>query len=158
MVLALIEHLICFASEGASVMTGSKSGVSAVLLDMFPNIILWHCLNHRLELAVGDSLNEVGGINHFKAFLDTIYSLYSQSSKNLLELKSCATLLEAEIKKIGKVLDTRWPASSFSTVKAVWTSFAILAQHFESRSDGGKDAAKFRGLLSTVRNFFSIWP
>ncbi|KAF3849538.1 hypothetical protein F7725_019257 [Dissostichus mawsoni] len=43
---------IGFCSDGASVMLGVKSGVGKLLQDDFPGIILWHCLNHRLELAV----------------------------------------------------------------------------------------------------------
>ena len=31
-------------------MLGTKSGVGKLLEDKFPDVILWHCLNHRLEL------------------------------------------------------------------------------------------------------------
>jgi len=51
-------HLIAFASDGASVMTGKRSGVATRLMSKFPNIIAWHCLSHRLELAVGDAAEE----------------------------------------------------------------------------------------------------
>ncbi|KAK1170493.1 hypothetical protein AOXY_G7363 [Acipenser oxyrinchus oxyrinchus] len=36
------------------------SGVSALLKkeDCYPNLVIWHCYNHRLELAVGDALKE----------------------------------------------------------------------------------------------------
>ncbi|KAF0749863.1 E3 SUMO-protein ligase KIAA1586-like [Aphis craccivora] len=37
---------------------------------MFPNLIIWHCSNHHLDLAVNDVVNEVDGINHFKIFMD----------------------------------------------------------------------------------------
>ena len=36
----LQDHLICFASDGASNMTGKNSGVARRLQDLFPNIIL----------------------------------------------------------------------------------------------------------------------
>lgn len=142
----LCKHLICFASDGASVMTGTKSGVGLLLLKKYPNIILWHCANHRLELAVNDSVNEVAGINHFKCFMDTIYALYSQSPKLQHELKDCARALDVELCKIGKVLDTRWSASSLRSVKAVWRSFPALVDHFSKYSH----KPKFSGLLSTI--------
>ena len=76
------EKLICFASDGASVMLGSRSGVALRIKQVFPIVIIWHCMNHRLELAVGYAINEVLGTNHFKAFFDKLYCLYHTSSKN----------------------------------------------------------------------------
>jgi len=52
------DHLVAFVSDGASVMTGRKSGVAAQLTDIFPKLVTWHCLNHRSELAVGDAADE----------------------------------------------------------------------------------------------------
>ena len=52
------EKLICFASDGASVMLGSRSGVALRIKQVFPVVIIWHCMNHRLELAVGQLCNK----------------------------------------------------------------------------------------------------
>ena len=64
----LQDHLICFASDGAFNMTGKNSGAARRLQDLFPNIILWHCANHRLELAVGNAIKDAGGINNFSVY------------------------------------------------------------------------------------------
>ena len=58
-------------------MLGTKSGVRKLLKDKFPEIILWHCLNHRLELAVGNALESISGTNDFQSFLERLYSMYS---------------------------------------------------------------------------------
>jgi len=131
----LKTHLVAFASDGASVMTGTKSGVARLLGETFPNVIPWHCLNHRLELAVGDAADDVQGISHFKTFLDCLYSLYSRSPKTqkLVETEACE--LHQQFKKIGRVLSTRWVASSFRTVKAVWNNKEALAAHFHDAAD-----------------------
>jgi hypothetical protein len=50
-------HWIGLSTDGASVMLGIKSGVAAKLTISFPGLILWHCFNHRLELAVSDAVN-----------------------------------------------------------------------------------------------------
>lgn len=100
-------------------MTGSKSGVGTQLEELFPTLVLWHCANHRLELAVGDAVAEVEKMNHFKLFMDSLYSLYSQSPKLTEELQASAREVSCELLKIGKVLDTRWSASSLRTIKAV---------------------------------------
>ena len=58
-------------------MLGTKSGVRKLLKDKFPEIILWDCLNHRLELAVGNALESISGTNDFQSFLEHLYSMYS---------------------------------------------------------------------------------
>ena len=46
-------------------MQGTKSGVGKLLKDKFPDIILWHCLNHRLELDVGNAPEIISDTNDF---------------------------------------------------------------------------------------------
>ena len=114
------DNFIAFASDGASAMLGRKSGVAAHLQLLYPQLIVWHCLNHRLELAVGDTVKQTNNVNHFKSFLDKMYTLYHRSPKNCRELAEHAQQLEVNLQTIGRVLDVRWAASSFRTVKAVW--------------------------------------
>uniref|UniRef100_A0A3P9IIB3 DUF4371 domain-containing protein n=1 Tax=Oryzias latipes TaxID=8090 RepID=A0A3P9IIB3_ORYLA len=147
----LQELLIGFCSDGASVMLGVKSGVGKLLKDNFPSIVLWHCLNHRLELAVDQALDKTGGTKDFQAFLDSLYSLYSQSPKNMRELSECAHNLHITLKRIGRVFSIRWVASSWRAVNAVWQSYSALAQHFQKASeDNSRERAKFSGLLSKL--------
>jgi hypothetical protein len=77
----LRDHWIGLGTDGASVMLGIKSGVAAKLTISFPRLISWHCFNHRLELAVSDAVKSCTEINHFKAFIDSLYALYSMSRK-----------------------------------------------------------------------------
>ena len=148
----LQEVIIGFCSDGASVMLRTKSGVGKLLKDKFPGIILWHCLNHRLELAVGIALEIIGGTNDFQSFLEHLYSLYSQSPKNKRELDQCFHDLQTTLKEIGKVLTIRWVASSFRAVSAVCHSFPALVQHFDKASNDetrqSTEKARFRGILS----------
>ena len=116
-------------------MLGTKSGVGKLLKDKFPDIILWHCLNHRLELAEGIAREIIGGTNDFQSFLEHLYSLYSQSSKNKPELYQCFHDLQTTLKRIGKVFAIRWVPSSFRAVFAAWHSFPVLAQHFDKASN-----------------------
>ena len=140
----LQEVIIGFCSHGTRVMLGTKSGVGKLLKDKFPDIILWHCLNHRLELAVGIALEIIGGTNHFQSFLEHFYSLYSQSPKNKRELDQCSHDLQTTLKRIGKVFTIRWVASSFRAVSAVWHSFPALAQHFDKASNDEMSKAQKR--------------
>lgn len=130
----LKECFLGFCSDGASLMLGRKAGVYAKLKEKYPDIVGWHCLNHRLELAVGDAVKCCTESNHFRSFLDKLYSLYSQSPKNLRELDKAAESVGTQLRKIGCVLNVRWVASSYRTVEAVWNMYSALHKHFISAS------------------------
>ena len=61
-------------------MLGKKSGVESMLRKLVPEYITFHCLNHRLELSIGDSVEEVAGVYNFKVFTEKLHSLYCQES------------------------------------------------------------------------------
>ncbi|KAF2888577.1 hypothetical protein ILUMI_17596, partial [Ignelater luminosus] len=109
----LKANLIAFCSDGASTMLGRKSGVAAKLLESFSKIIVWHCLNHRLQLSLDDSISE---IKH---------------------LETVAKELEIKIIKIGRVLGPRWAACSLRATTAVWRAYPALYMHFCNSSHSG---------------------
>lgn len=77
----LQKNWISFVSDGASVMLGKNTGVALRLTERYPNLFTWHCMNHRLELAVSDAVDKVQAVSHFKVFMKKIHNLYSQSNK-----------------------------------------------------------------------------
>lgn len=106
----LKNNLVAFVSDWASAMLGRVSGVGIQLKNMYPKIIVLHCCNHHLELAVSDTLKKINALNHFQFFIEKLYSLYHQSPKNSNELKMCAASLEQNLIKIGKIFSIRWVA------------------------------------------------
>jgi hypothetical protein len=77
----LNDYLVSVACDGAAVMFGSRGGVKKLLKEKLPSIIVWHCANHRQDLAVHDAVKTVSGINRFKSFIDKLYVLYHASPK-----------------------------------------------------------------------------
>ena len=128
----LMRNLVAISTDGASVMLGRKCGVATTLARKFPNIITWHCLNHRLELAVSDAIRENKAVNHFQILFDKLYSIYSRSPKNKRKLSECSKEIDIQLQKIGRMFSVRWVASSYRTVAAVWNNFKPLCLHFES--------------------------
>lgn len=152
----LKQNWVSFVSDGASVMLGKHSGVSTKLKMRFPNLLTWHCMNHRLELAVSDAVDKVTAINHFRVFVEKLHNIYSKSNKNQRELLESAAEVGSQVLKIGRILDVRWVASSFRTVRAVWTSFTALARHFEKASNDDQrtctERQTYRGLCDRLKS------
>ncbi|XP_007502354.1 E3 SUMO-protein ligase KIAA1586 homolog isoform X2 [Monodelphis domestica] len=141
----LNDNLIAFCSDGANSVLGRKSGVALKLLENFPKIILWHCLNHRLQLSLDDSISEIEQVNHLKMFLDKTYSIYHLSNTSHTELETIAKELELEIIKIGRVLGPRWAACSLRVATAVWRSYPALYVSFSQSSS-------YSGLAKRLAN------
>lgn len=146
----LNDHLISITTDGASVMTGRENGVVTQMKRDFPRVKSIHCVAHRLELSVKDSLKAVNSTNHFESFITKLYTLYHQSYKNQRELEEAASGVQETLRKITPIFSIRWVASSFRAVKAVWHDFAALSQHFQTASEdqsrNGKDRSKYVGL------------
>jgi hypothetical protein len=153
----LSQFWLGIGTDGASVMLGRRGGLCVQLKEKYPNLISWHCFNHRLELAVHDAVKACTEINHFKIFMEKLYSLYSMSPKNRRALQQCATDVGAELHKIGRVLDVRWVASSYRAVKAVWTSYPALYAHFVKASTDymtmdSKERSQYKGLATKLES------
>lgn len=76
-------------ADGASTMLGKTSGVLTRIQKKYPQSLLWHCMCHRIELAVGDAVKTTKQINYVQSFLDKLYTTYNQP-KAQRELAACA--------------------------------------------------------------------
>ena len=87
---------------------GRNSRVGTRLKNGYSNIILWHCLNHRLQIILDNSVNNIKQVNHLKISMDKIYTIFHQSNKNQMQVFKISEMLGQQILKIGRVLGTRW--------------------------------------------------
>jgi len=113
----------------------TKSGFEKLLKDEFPDIVLWQCLNHRLELAVGNALNATSGTNDLQSFHESLYFYIVSHRRTCENLVAVSMICIPASKRIGKVFAIRWVGSSFRAVSAVKHSFPALAQHFQNASE-----------------------
>jgi hypothetical protein len=106
-------------------MLGRHAGVVRYLVEMqYPNLIVSHCSNRRLEIAVNDVVREMSAVCHIKTFFDKLYVVYSASPKNKAELQSVALQLSIRLNTIG-----RWVSSSARPVRAIWKNYPALYKH-----------------------------
>ncbi|XP_069490898.1 E3 SUMO-protein ligase KIAA1586-like [Ambystoma mexicanum] len=126
----LKAHLIQLVIDGTSQLIGKESGVGTLLKQKYPQLVLWHCANHKLELLVGDVSKQVTGVNQLTVFFAKLYTTYHASPKNRWELGECAAELEGRLLGVGKIVDVSWVASSERSVRALWDGYTALSQHF----------------------------
>ena len=155
------KHLIGFCSDGASAMTGEHKGLARLLKDAYPLVKSFHCMAHRLELAVKDAVDTVNSVSHFRILVDAIYKVYSQSPKNQREIDEIACNMSVQLMRIQKVFDVRWVFSSLKAVTALLTDFPALYSHYVAcSSDGsnrnGRDRSKFKGLANKICSWFFV--
>ena len=124
-------------------MLGRNSGVSTRLQKNFPKIVIWHCLNYRLQLVLDDSVNDIKQMNHFKIFMDKIYTIFFKSNKNQAELFNISQELGQQILKIDGVLGPRRASCSFRSALAVWRTYPALYRYFTSNTNFSGIAAGF---------------
>ena len=137
-----------------------RGALSMMKTKMNTNFIVFHCMADKLELAVHDVLKVVTELEHFRMFVDTLYSHFSRSPKNQNELKAVAEDLHVQLRKVVRTFDVRWVASSFRSVCAIWQSYPALVGHFQlCSSDSNRNArerAKCKGLYNKLTQWFFV--
>ena len=114
-----INKLSSLASDGASVMTGSRNGMAAKLRETVPTLINIHCICHRLALACNDANDNLTPISQVETVLRQLWSffenstarsaVYVQISSEMKELESMPEKSKVKLAtKVQKACRTRW--------------------------------------------------
>jgi hypothetical protein len=130
----LLRNWISFGCHGTPIMLGRPAGVARHLVEKYPNLIVWHCSDHCLEIAVNDIVREMSAVCHMKTFFVKLYAVYSASPKNKAELESVALQLSIRLNSIGRILGTCWVSSSARSVRAICKNYPALYKHFHDAS------------------------
>jgi len=147
----LKEGLIGFASDGASAMRGEYSGAAVKLQTKIGgDIISFHCMAHRLELAVNSAVKSAGEITRLQSLTGSLYAFYHRSPKNTYELQQVAASLTCEMLKITQIFTVRWVCSTLRAVTAFITDYRALLTHLRNCSEETRRATSER---ATCRGF-----
>lgn len=133
-----INKLSSLASDGASVMTGSRNGVAAKLRETVPTLINIHCICHRLALACNDANDSLTPISQVETVLRQLWSffensaarsaVYVQISSEMKELESMSEKSKEKLAtKVQKACRTRW-LSLDKSVESVCRNLPALLQ------------------------------
>ena len=102
------EKVVALGTDGAAVMVGEVGGVFALLKRDIPHLIKVHCIAHRLELALADTVKAIPELEEAKSMLQGIWKYYHYSPKAVRELKELAESMQVRAYKAVKADGTRW--------------------------------------------------
>ena len=104
-----LSNMVSLATDGASVMTGRKTGVGVQLKSKFsPFSTQTHCIAHRLNLAVSDSIKKNELLKKMKDKFDGLYSFMSGSSNRTSWLQKLQEILDEPDLTIKEPHSIRW--------------------------------------------------
>ena len=122
--------------DGASVMMGIRSGVKALIQADHPQIIVIHCVAHKLELGVLDAVKAFPSLATFEQTIKDIYAYYHFSPKRRREVREMAEILDMVTVQYGTVKSVRWVASKTRALQAVQKNLVATAMHTEDQASG----------------------
>lgn len=102
------SRIVGFCADGANVNTGQRNGVVSLLRQEVPHLIDFHCMAHRLELALLKLQKQTPIMQSVNDCLHLIWKTYHFSPKSKRELKIIGEELEARIYSPVPVMGTRW--------------------------------------------------
>ena len=141
--------------DGASTMSGMKTGVAKQIQKEEPKVIYTHCYGHSLNLAAGDMIK---GCKVLKNALDTtleISKLIKFSPKRDAIFRKIKDELHPETPGIRVLCPTRWTVRAES-LKSVLENYSVLMEFWEEALDAAKESemrARINGVASQMGTF-----
>ena len=147
----LTSLIFSFGSDGASVMTGRRTGVATRLTVHNAEMISLHCGAHRLALASSQAAEGMAYMKTFGSHLITLYYHFANSPVGEAALHEIQEIMEEPVLNLKKVIHTRW-LSHDQAVTAIRRTLPSLLTTLE-REVAEKDDAVARGLLQALKRY-----
>lgn len=120
-----------FAADGVALYFGIKGGV----ITTFKKDMLWliniHCLAHRCELAVKDSVSRSYFSKTIDDLLIQLYHFFKRSPKKENELRRIADVTNSLIILSPICYDTRWIDHRLQTIRALQQDLHSIQSLFQ---------------------------
>lgn len=138
--------------DGASTMSGCRSGVQLRMRCCAPSSLYIHCHCHRLQLAAVNAAREHREVSKVFGTLLTMWKAFHYSPKKAEKLIEIQAILNSPELKVTKPSDTRWLARE-RCVRSVRQCLPALIRTFEElyEENGDAEAYGLSRLLCTYK-------
>lgn len=149
-----LSKLVSLATDGASTMTGKKTGVGVQMKSKHsPFVVQTHCIAHRLNLAVTDSIKKDSCLENFREKFASLFYFMSGSSNRTTTLSKIQILLNEPELTIKEPHSIRW-LGLLKAVEAVYWSYgsvlATLSKYAEEKQPAAHGLYKYFSEYKTV--------
>ncbi|XP_052268774.1 zinc finger protein 862-like [Dreissena polymorpha] len=125
-----VDNIACITTDGASVMTGVRGGVTTLMKERNGLMLSVHCIAHRLALASGQAANSNKYLQQYQAMINTVYKYYHYSPKHQAKMNKIQQVYEMAERKFKQTFPTRW-LSFEGAVEAIIENYAALVACME---------------------------
>lgn len=141
--------------DGASNMSGAKSGVAANIINEEPRVLYTHCYGHALNLAVGDTMKQSKVIKDSFDTVHEISKLIKFSPRRDTEFETLKNELSPETPGFRVMCPTRWTVRSeslggviqnYNVIQCLWKRCFEITKDSETR-------AHILGVQTMMTNF-----
>ena len=129
-----IKNCISQCYYGASVMSGTYSGVSARIMEENPRAIYSHCHAHQLNLALVDTCKNLSAASDFFSLLESLYVFMSSFIPHSLFIKKQKVLGFTREIRLVKLSDTRW-SCRHTSIKAIKSTISAVLETLQEISE-----------------------
>jgi len=137
-------------------MISPENGVAARVKRMLKNdnIIINHCLSHRLNLGTKDIWNQVKELSGFNSIIHCICWYFSQSYKRINILEEQEEEILGSHLKLIKPLDIRW-LSIFKAISRIYEVYPALINALEVIAEQ-EGCVVAEGLLTRMKSLHFV--
>ena len=144
-----ISGMIGISTDGASVMTGRKTGVVVRLREHIPNLIGTHCAAPRCALATSQAAKFITEIAQYSRTVGNVFYFFSASALRSNKLQEIQTILDLPELKYAEVHSVRC-LSLDRAVRVLYRTYPALVTALEHKATSNATA---KGLLHEVQQY-----
>lgn len=149
------QMIVSQGYDGASVMSGSCSGVQKRIREVAPCASYIHCHAHVLNLVLVDCAKNNQHAAEFFSLIQALYVIVSTSKGHALFIEKQKELHpNKQVKELQSLSDTRWASRSLA-LNAISSTFDSLIETLECLAEDNDKAKAVEaiGLLHQVHSF-----
>lgn len=141
--------------DGASTMSGAKSGVAKRILDEVPTAFYTHCYGHALNLAASDTIKKLRMLKNAMDTTHEITKLIKFSPKRDAAFQKLKGELQPGSPGVRVLCPTRWTVRA-DALKSILDNFTVLQELWELSYDESRDTeirARIQGVAAQMSKF-----
>ena len=145
------DKLVGLNLDGASINMGRMNGLGKLIRDEAPWVEIVHCFNHRMELAIKDTVTTTTFYHNIYEMLTKLYYLYQKSPKPIQQLRELNDTFKKLIPKPTKPMGhCGWILNSSygKNIGKLWALYMTYLEQLANSDSQPKKQEKIKGYLN----------